>query len=101
MASNATSDQDTLAMRELVAGAPAWAKRGWPNDFRNSLYKRLTGLDPSGEFTIDWWNEIYPTLRAWRATRPYPRATLTARFKERAAEIGAAWRANCAPYVHH
>jgi hypothetical protein len=89
--------QGMFAMRELEAGVKAWVKRGWPKDFHNSLYQWLATLDPNGEFTMDWWDRLYPTLRAWRATRPFPRSLLTARFAQRAEAIRAAWQASCAP----
>jgi hypothetical protein len=45
---------------------------------RISYPTQLAMLDPSGAFTVEWWNDIYPTLRAWRATRPCRRAPIQA-----------------------
>jgi len=92
--SDMTSSRD--ALRELDTGVSAWLGRGWNSDFHNGLYRKLAA-NAVCDFTLDWWYGIYPTLRAWRATRPYSRATLTARFRERTAAIGAEWQASCVP----
>src|SRR5436309_142330 len=90
----------TGAMQEFADGVAFWrTKPPWPADFHNSDYERWASENPNGTFTLSWWGPFLRTLHAWRATRPFGSAELTARFRERADALGEAWREACIPVL--
>jgi hypothetical protein len=89
----------THEMQELADGVAFWQSRRWPADFHNSQYATWAKQDPSGDFTINWWHQFLPILRAWKATRPSSDADLTSRFTQSAAALSSAWQVACLPWL--
>src|SRR2546427_13007459 len=87
-------------LREMADGVAFWRSRPkWPADFHNSDYEKLALQNPNGNFTLTWWQQFLPTLKAWIATRPASDADLTARFTDGAKALSAAWRSACLPFL--
>jgi hypothetical protein len=88
-------------MQELADGVAFWRSRTrWPADFHNSRYEAWAKLNPSGDFTLTWWQQFLPILTAWRATRPFSGADLTSRFNQSATALNSAWQVACVPWVN-
>ena len=86
-------------MQELADGVEFWHGRRWPADFHNSEYVSWAKQNPGGDFTLDWWHQFLPILRAWKATRPFSSADVTPRVTKRAAALSSAWQAACLPWL--
>jgi hypothetical protein len=88
-------------MRELADGVAFWKSRPrWPADLDNMDYEEWAEQNPNGNFTLNWWHQHQlPRLRLWIATRPISGEVLTARFTERIADLSAAWKDVCIPYL--
>lgn len=72
---------------------------GGQQTFTTPRYVRWAKQNPRGDFTLDWWHQFLPILRAWKATRPFSNADLTSRFTKRAAALSSAWQAACLPWL--
>ena len=79
----------------IDVGIAFWGKRGWAADFHNSFYvgevPKLRPID--GRFDSDWWDRIWPALRAWSATRRGgSRAQMTQRAEQEFPDLERLWR---------
>jgi hypothetical protein len=87
-----------LTMHEFERGVAYWRQSTrWPADFHNAFYARLAEQNPHGEFTEAWWQQFSRDLRAWRATRPLPRAVLTHHAVRTMPALQDAWSRRIAP----
>jgi len=100
MSVEANDDPTSAAMRELADGIRFWrSRRAWPADFHNSDYELWDGVNPHGQFSLEWWGPFLKRLQAWIATRPVRGSELTARFEGAIPALTEAWQKACAPHL--
>ena len=84
----------------VEVGIDFWHRRGWSGDFHNAFYLNVVPqLRPAGgRFDRDWWDGIWPTLRAWSATRHGgTRAAMTQRAEQEFPALERLWLEKVSP----